>query len=76
MRLPGMDPLQAGARVVETKPQAGDAHVSFGWMGLGADDVERVEVSFVGDERSSPRSGMWVTTRKLKMSDAGPTGPS
>ncbi len=48
LRLPGTDSLQAGARVVETKLQAGNAHVSFGWVGLGADEVERLEV-FVFD---------------------------
>jgi hypothetical protein len=48
LRLPGTDPLQAGARVVETKPQAGNAHVSFQWVGLGEEDGERLEV-FVFD---------------------------
>ena len=48
LRLPGTDPFQVGARVVETKPQAGNALVSFGWVGLGADEVERLDV-FVFD---------------------------
>jgi len=48
LRLPGAEPLQAEARVVETKPQAGNAHVSFQWAGLGEDDRERLEV-FVFD---------------------------
>jgi hypothetical protein len=48
LRLPGTDPLQVAAQVVETKPQAGNAHVSFQWVGLGEEEVERLEV-FVFD---------------------------
>jgi hypothetical protein len=44
LRLSGGEPLQCEARVVESKPQAGNAHVSFKWVGLSAADAERVEM--------------------------------
>jgi hypothetical protein len=43
LRLPGGAALSCGASVVESKPQAGNAHVSFKWVGLSAADAERIE---------------------------------
>jgi hypothetical protein len=43
LRLPGTEPLQCEARVIESKPQAGNAHVSFRWSGLSTADAERLE---------------------------------
>jgi len=48
LRMPGGEVLQAAARVVEVKPQAGSAHVSFAWLGLSDAEVERIEM-FVFD---------------------------
>lgn len=44
LRLPGGEPLQCQARVVDSKPQGGNAHVSFKWTGLGPAETERVEM--------------------------------
>lgn len=44
LRLPGGEVLQAEARVVESKAQAGNAHVSFKFVGLPAADAERLEM--------------------------------
>lgn len=44
LRVPGGEVLQAEARVVESKQQAGNAHVSFQLVGLSEKDVERLEV--------------------------------
>lgn len=43
LRLPGDEPLQCAARVVESKPQAGSALVSFQWVGISEADAERLE---------------------------------
>ncbi len=43
LRVPGGEPLQGEARVVESKPAAGSAHVSFRFVGLAEADVERLE---------------------------------
>ncbi len=44
LRVPGGEPLQADARVVESKQQAGAAHVSFRFLALGEADMERLEM--------------------------------
>ena len=43
LRLPGEEPLQCAARVVEAKAQAGSALVSFRFVGLAEEDAERLE---------------------------------
>jgi len=48
LRIPGSDPIQAEARVVETKAQPGSTHVSFNWQALSDAEVERIEM-FVFD---------------------------
>jgi hypothetical protein len=48
LRVPGGEPLKGSARVVESKPQAGAAPVSFRWVGLTDAETERLEV-FVFD---------------------------
>jgi len=48
LRIPGGEPLKAAARVVEVKKQAGNANVSFQFVGLDESEVERLEV-FVFD---------------------------
>src|SRR5512142_175519 len=48
LRLPGGEALQIQAQVVEVKPQPGNAHVSFKWVGLGEAEAERLEL-FVFD---------------------------
>ncbi|HZZ82953.1 MAG TPA: PilZ domain-containing protein [Anaeromyxobacteraceae bacterium] len=44
LRVPGGEPIRCGARVVEVKPQPGNARVCFAFAGLPADDVERIEL--------------------------------
>jgi len=45
LRLPGGEPFQARARVVEVKAKAGSAaHVSFAWVGLSDAELERIEL--------------------------------
>lgn len=48
VRVPGGEPLSAQARVVEVKPLPGNAQVSFQFVGLGPDALERLE-TFVFD---------------------------
>jgi hypothetical protein len=43
LRVPGGEAVQCEARVVESKPQAGNAQVSFKFVGLSAADAERLE---------------------------------
>ncbi len=43
LRMPGEDPIESSAVVVESKLQPGSAHVSFRWVGLSESDVERLE---------------------------------
>ena len=43
LRLPAGEPLQCEATVIESKPQAGNAHVSFRFRGVSEADVERIE---------------------------------
>lgn len=45
LRLPGGEPIQCDASVVESKPQAGNAHVSFRWVGLSEADADRLEMA-------------------------------
>jgi hypothetical protein len=44
LRLPGGEPLQSLARVIESKQQAGNAQVSFVWVGMSEPDAERLEM--------------------------------
>jgi len=48
LRIPGGESLQANARAVEVKQQAGNALVSFQFVGLDESEVERMEM-FVFD---------------------------
>jgi len=48
LRVPGGEPIHAGARVVDVKAQPGNARASFQLVGLGEDDLERLEM-FVFD---------------------------
>ncbi len=43
LRMPGEQPVDSRARVVEVKAQPGSAHVSFRWVGLSESDIERLE---------------------------------
>lgn len=44
LRLPGGEVMQAEARVVESKPQAGNAHVSFQFVRLPDAETEKLEM--------------------------------
>jgi PilZ domain-containing protein len=44
LRVPGGEPLRADARVVDVKAQPGNARACFQFVGLGEDDVERLEM--------------------------------
>jgi c-di-GMP-binding flagellar brake protein YcgR len=44
LRLPGGEPLPASARVVDVQQQPGNARVSFGFVDLNEQDVERLEM--------------------------------
>lgn len=48
LRIPGAEPLRAEARVVNVKQQVGNSRVGFEFVGLGEEDVERLEL-FVFD---------------------------
>jgi hypothetical protein len=48
LRVPGADPLVGKVRVADLKPQQGNVRVSFQFVGLSAEDRERVEL-FVFD---------------------------
>ncbi len=48
LRLPGADPLAGKVRVADVKPQQGNVRVSFQFIGMTAEDRERVEM-FVFD---------------------------
>jgi hypothetical protein len=44
LRLPGGEQVMAGVRVVGVSPGAGSTRVSFAFEGIGADDVEKLEL--------------------------------
>jgi hypothetical protein len=48
LRIPSGEPLHAEARVLEVQPQAGNALVTFKWVGLTEAETERLEM-FVFD---------------------------
>ncbi len=48
LRIPAAEPLSGQARVADVKPQQGNARVAFQFLGLSAEDRERVEL-FVFD---------------------------
>ncbi|BDG07861.1 PilZ domain-containing protein [Anaeromyxobacter paludicola] len=44
LRIPGADPVAGRARVVDVKVQPGNARVCFAFVGLGAAELERLEL--------------------------------
>lgn len=56
MRVPASEPLVGRARVADVKPHAGNVRAAFQFVGMGAEDKERVEL-FVFDTVLAQLSG-------------------